>query len=68
MTYLASTSLPDIAFAVSYCARFSSCPMWSYEEAVKIIGRCLKRMSDKGIIFKFDATKGIDVDADADFV
>ena len=34
---------------------------------VKRIGRCLKRTSDKGIIFKFDATKGIDVHADADF-
>ena len=67
LTCLASTSRPDIAFAVHQCAIFSSCPMRSHEEAVKRIGRCLKRTSNKGLIFKCDATKGIDAHADADF-
>ena len=41
--------------------------MRSHEEAVKRVGRHLKRTSIEGIIFKFDATKGIDACADADF-
>ena len=59
MSCLASTSRPDILFAVHQCARFSSCPKRSHEEAVKRIGRYLKRTKDKGIIYEFDPTKGI---------
>jgi len=67
MSYLASTSRPDILFAVHQCARFSSCPKKSHEEAVKRIGRYLKRTKDKGMIYEFDPTKGIEVFVDADF-
>ena len=64
---LASTSRPDILFAVHQCARFSSCPNRSHEESVKRIGGYLKRTKDKGIIYAFDPIKGIEVFVDADF-
>ena len=46
---------------------FFSSPMRSHEEAVKRTGRYLKRTKDEGIIFKFDANKGIEAHVDADF-
>ena len=67
LSYLSATTRPDILFAVHQCARFCSSPMRSHEEAVKRIGRYLKRTKNKGIIFKFDASKGIEVFVDADF-
>ena len=67
LIYLAVTTRPDILFAVHQCACFYSYPMSSHEEAVKRIGRYLKRIKDKGIIFNFDVSKGIEIYADADF-
>ena len=54
-------------FLVHQAARFCSNPKRSHEEAVKRIGRHLKRTYDKGITCKFDATKPIEVFVDADF-
>ena len=67
LSYLAATTRPDILFAVHQCARFCSSPMRSHEEAVKRIGRYLKRTRNKGIIFMFNVSKGIEVFVDADF-
>ena len=67
MSYLTSTLYPDILFAIHQFTRFSSCPKRCYEEAVKCISRYLKRTKDKGIIYKFDPTKGINIYTDADF-
>ena len=67
MSYLANSARPDILFAVHQCARFSSNPKKSREEVVKRNGCYLKYTKEKGMIFKFNTTKGIEVFADADF-
>ena len=67
MNYLVSTSRADTLFSVHQAARFCSNPKRSHEEAAKRIGRYLKRTCDKGIIYKFDATKPIEVFVDTDF-
>ena len=59
---------PDISAAVHQCARFSAKPMHMHEEAVKRIGRYLKRTSKQGIIIKPDKTQTtLDCYVDADF-
>ena len=68
MSYLASTSRPDILFAVHQCTRFCLCPKQSHKEAVKRIGCYLKRIKDKGMIYTFDHTNSIEVFVDVDFV
>ena len=66
LSYLSSTSRTDASFAAYHCARFSSNPKKCHEEAVKRIGRHLKRTQDFGMTCKFDVTKVIGVHADAD--
>lgn len=67
LNYLASTSRPEIQFAVHQCARFVADPRMSHEKAVKRIVRYLKRTRDRGIIMNVDKTKGIECFVDADF-
>lgn len=67
LNYLASTTRPEIQFAVHQCARFVSDPKMSHEKAVKRIIRYLKRTRDKGIIMQVDKSKGIECFVDADF-
>ena len=67
MNYLASTTRPNILFSVHQAAKFCSDLKKSHEEAVKRIGRYLKKTFDKDIIFKFDQTVPIEVYVDADF-
>lgn len=66
MNYLVATSRPDALYAVHQCARCALNLKISCEEAIKHVGRYLKRIKDKGVIFAFDATKGIEVYVDAD--
>ena len=68
MSYLATNSRPDIAFAVNQCCRFSNDPSRSHEKAVKRIGRYLKGTPDHGMVFKPDSNLGLDLYADADFL
>ena len=65
--YLSGHTRPDIAFAVSQCARYSFCPRHSHEEALKRIGRYLKGTRDKGIIMKKSKSLKLDLYVDADF-
>ena len=65
--YLSGHSRPDIAFAVSHCARYSFCPRRSHEEALKRIGRYLKGTSDKGLILKPQKSLNVDLYVDSDF-
>lgn len=67
LNYLASSSRPDIAFAVHQAARFCSDPKLSHEQAVKRIVRYLKGTNDKGIIMTPDPSKGIECFVDASF-
>ena len=67
LNFLAATTRPDILFAVHQCARFSTNPGKEHEEAVKRIGRYLKRTKTKGMVFKSDLNKHFEVFVDADF-
>ena len=67
LTYLTGSVRPDIAMAVHQCARFSSKPKRSHEQAVMRIGKYLLATKDRGIIYAPDRTKGLDVYVDADF-
>ena len=51
MNYISGTTRPDILFAVHQCAKYSIDPKQSHEEAVKRIGRYLKKTKDKGLVF-----------------
>ena len=53
--------------AVHQTARFSMSPMRSHELAIMRIGRYLLNSLDKGIVYKVDKTKGLEVYVDADF-
>lgn len=65
--YLQGTSRPDISMAVHQCARFNSDPRLSHERAVKRIARYLLYTADKGLIYRPDVSKGLEVYVDADF-
>ena len=67
LLYLSNNTRPDIAFAVSQIARFTSKPMKSHEVAVQTILQYLQRTSDKGIIVTPDQTFNIKCWVDADF-
>ncbi|CAJ1930221.1 unnamed protein product [Cylindrotheca closterium] len=67
LLYLSTNTRPDISFAVSQVARFSSNPKQSHATAVKTILRYLKRTRDKGTIVKIDRKLTLDMFVDADF-
>ena len=68
MTFLAPSTRPDILFSGHQCAKFTSCSKQSHEEAVKWIGKYLKRTQDKDIIMRPDKTDESNYYIDADFV
>ena len=65
--YLQGSTRPDISMAVHQCARFSVDPRLSHERAVKRICKYLLGTQKRGIIYKPDFKKGIEVFVDADF-
>ena len=67
LIYLTTNTRPDISFAVSQVARFTSSPKVSHASAVKTIIRYLKRTYDKGLIVKPDGTLNLTCYVDADF-
>ncbi len=67
LTYLTGSVRPDIAMATHQCARFSVNPMCSHEQAAIGIGRYLLSIKKKGMLYKPDLSKGIEVFVDADF-
>jgi len=69
LLYLSGHSRPDIAFAVSQCARFTHSPTRLHEEALKRIGLYLKQTRTEGLILEPDLTNGLKLDCyvDADF-
>ena len=54
LLYLSINTTPDIAFAVSQVAQFTSNPKQSRASAVKMIIWYLSATSDQGIIFTFE--------------
>jgi hypothetical protein len=67
LKYLTGSVRPDIAMAVHQCARFSVFPMRSHKQAVMRIGRFLLSTREKGMTYKPDPLKGLEVYVDADF-
>jgi hypothetical protein len=67
LTYLTGSVRPDIAMATHQCARFSIRPMRSHEIAVMRIGRYLLATKNRGMIYRPDPKRGLEVFVDADF-
>ena len=69
MMYLCNNSRPDIAFAVSQCARYTHNPTELHGMYLKYIGKYLKGTRDKGIILKPSKSSKLDIECyvDADF-
>ena len=67
LSYLGNSVRPEIQMAVHQTARFSVNPMRSHELAVMRLGRYLCNNCDRGIVYKVDKSKGIEVYVDADF-
>ena len=58
----------DVLHAAHQCARFSSDPKQAHIDAVKWLCRYLKGTKDKGMTWKPDFSKYLEVWVDADFV
>ncbi len=67
LNYLAGCTQPDILFATHQCARFSSDPKFSHENAVKRITWYLTGNYTKGIILKPNKNSSICDFVDASF-
>jgi hypothetical protein len=67
LNYLASSTRPDIAFAVHQCARFTTAPRRIHELAIRQIVRYLKATSSQGYILKPSSSHNLDCYVDADF-
>lgn len=68
MMYLCNNSRPDIAFAVSQCARYTHSPTELHGLYLKHIGKYLKGTRDKGLILNPKSSKlDIECYVDADF-
>jgi transposase InsO family protein len=67
LLYLSTNSRPDISFAVSQVARFSSDPKKSHATALKTIIRYLKKTIDQGMIIHPTRKFIMDLYVDADF-
>ena len=67
LSYLSNSVCPEIQMAVHQTAWFSVNPMQSHELAIMRIGRYLVDNPDRGIQYKIDKSKGLEVYVDADF-
>lgn len=67
LNYLASSTRPDIAFAVHQCAKFITNPRRVHELAIRHIVRYLKATSTKGFILRPSYPANLDCYVDADF-
>ena len=67
LNYLTDSTRPELAMSVHQATRFSNDPKLSHEKNIIRICRYLLGTLDKGIVFKPDISKGIEVYVDADF-
>ena len=67
LTYLASSTGPDIQYIVYQISRFSNNLKESHGKAIKCIGRYLKRTNNKGIIYWINKNNAFEDWVDADF-
>jgi hypothetical protein len=67
MTYLTGSIQLDIAMAIHQCSRFSFSPMRLHELAVMRIGQYLLLKKERGMFYRPDSARGLEVFVDADF-
>jgi hypothetical protein len=67
LLYLSNNTRPDITYAVSQVARFTSKPKVSHAKAIKSIIRYLSQTPDKGLTIKPDGSYDLRCWVDADF-
>ena len=67
LNYLEKATRPDISFASHQCARFAAAPKKSHSCAVRWLGRYLLHMKKRGMRFRADITRGLEVFVDASF-
>ena len=67
LNYLEKAMRPDISFATPQCARYVADPKKSHTQALRWLGRYLLHSRKKGIRFKVDITRGLEVFVDASF-
>jgi hypothetical protein len=67
LNYLASSTRPDIAFAVHQCAQFTTAPHRIHELAIRHIVRYLRATFSKGYILHPSSSHNLDCFVDADF-
>ena len=67
LNYLEKATRPDISFATHQCARFAAAPKKSHARAVRWLGRYLLHTKKRGMRFRADITRGLEVFVDASF-
>jgi hypothetical protein len=67
LLYLSTNTRPDISFAVSQVARFSSAPKQVHATAIKTLVRYLSATKDKGLIIEPTTSLKLEMFVDADF-
>ena len=67
MNYLEKATRLDIAVATHQCARFVANPKKSHARAVRWLGRYLLHLRRKGMRFRVDITRGLEVYVDSSF-
>jgi hypothetical protein len=67
LNYLDKGSRSDIAYATHQCARFVDQPKKEHGDALRWLARYLKGTRDKGMIYKPNLDRGLEVFVDADF-
>ena len=67
LNYLEKATRPDISFATHQCARYVADPKKSHARAELWLGCYLLHSRRKGIRFKVDITRGLEVFVDASF-
>ena len=67
MNYLSESTRPDIAMAVHQVAKYSNSPILTHEKEVMKNSRYFISTRDRGIVFKSDMKKCLELYADADF-
>jgi hypothetical protein len=67
LNYLEKGSRMDIAYATHQCARFVASPKRQHAEALRWLARYLKGTRNKGMVYRPDPDKGLEVYVDSDF-
>ena len=67
LNYLEKATRSDISFATHQCAHFVADPKKTHAQAVRWLGRYLLHSKRKGIRFRADITRGLEVFVDASF-